>query len=77
MPQSNECQNCGCPEELYFYEHVLGGVTLCDACSWETPSKIRKLENPPKWSLVGKNWVPPNSKPCISGKQSEMDCRAK
>ena len=62
-----------CPEELDFYEHVMDGITLCDACSWETAGNLQKLEHPPKWKKQGKNWVPPDAKPCISGKQSEMN----
>jgi len=74
---SNQCQNCGCPEELEYFEHVLGGVTLCDACSWEPAHKINKQRDPPIWKKIGKDWVPPDAKPCISGKQSEMIHRVK
>ena len=74
---NSQCQNCGCPDELEYFEYVLGGITLCDACSWEPPNKIKKLVDPPTWKKIGKNWVPPDSTPCISAKQSEMIHRVK
>ena len=62
------CENCGCPEELFVYEHVLEGIRLCSSCADLPIKEVSKKEHP-QWRIVGGAFVHPN---CISCKQSEM-----
>jgi len=42
------CENCGIKDELEFFEHVLGGIRLCQDCADLPVRKVRKR---------GLNWV--------------------
>ncbi len=72
-PQAPSCQNCGNPEDIEFFAHTLGGITLCDTCSWLPHKSVYKRTNLPKWIKHGNGWIPDEPIPkCISAKQSEM-----
>lgn len=45
------CENCGCPDNLVFYEYVKCGITLCDWCSYKRVKAVKKRKNPPIWEL--------------------------
>lgn len=45
---NSNCDNCGTVDDLQFYEHVLGGISLCEDCADLPVSKVSKS---------GVNWV--------------------
>lgn len=52
------CDNCGIKDDLEVFEHVLGGISLCQDCAELPVRKVRKrgLE----WIKVDGEYFPPD-----------------
>jgi hypothetical protein len=52
------CENCGIQDDLQFFTHLLGGITLCDDCVTLPVNQIKKRGESVKWVRIGGEYFP-------------------
>lgn len=58
--QKFNCENCGKPDELEFFEYVLNGITLCQDCADLPVNKVVKRNPMVNWVKIDGEFFPPN-----------------
>jgi len=56
-PLLNSCQNCGCPYDTFYYQHVKKGITLCDWCADKRVASVSKKRHIPEWQMVDGKYI--------------------